>query len=37
MIILVGVIGLGKSILVDVIVNYVMGVNFDDLFRFVFI
>lgn len=34
---LVGVIGLGKSILVDGIVNYVMGVDFDDLFRFIFI
>lgn len=31
---LVGVIGLGKSILVDGIVNYIMGVSFDDLFWF---
>lgn len=37
MIMLVGVIGLGKSILVDGIVNYVMGVSFDDLFRFIFV
>lgn len=36
-IMLVGVIGLGKSILVDGIVNYVMGVSFDDLFRFMFV
>lgn len=28
----VGVIGLGKSMLVDGMVNYVMGVSFDDLF-----
>lgn len=34
---LVGVIGLGKIILVDGIVNYVMGVSFDDLFRFIFV
>lgn len=33
-IILVGEIGSGKSTLVDGIVNYVMGVRFDDPFRF---
>lgn len=33
-IILVGATGSGKSTLVDAIVNYVMGVNFDDPFRF---
>lgn len=33
----VGVIGLGKSILVDGIVNYVMGVSFDDFYRFILI
>lgn len=36
MIMLVGVIGLGKSMFVDGIVNYVIGVSFDDLFRFIF-
>lgn len=34
---LVGASGSGKSTLVDGIVNYVMGVNFDDLFRFTLI
>lgn len=32
---LVGVIGLGKSIFVDGIVNYIMGVSFEDLFWFI--
>lgn len=36
-ILLVGVIGLGKSILVDGFVNYIMGVSFDDLFWFIII
>lgn len=36
-ILLVGVIGLGKSILVDGFVNYILGVNFDDLFWFIVI
>lgn len=36
-IMLVGVIGLGKCILVDGIVNYIMGVNFDDLFWFMIV
>lgn len=36
-IILVGATGSGKSTLVDAIVNYVMGVNFDDPFRFTLI
>lgn len=31
---LVGVTGTGKSTLVDGIVNFVMGVSFDDPFRF---
>lgn len=34
-IMLIGVIGLGKSIFVDGIVNYVIGVSFDDLFWFI--
>lgn len=34
---LVGVIGFGKSMLVDGIVNYILGVYFDDLFRFVIV
>lgn len=34
---LVGVIGLGKIILVDGIVNYVVGVSFEDLFRFIIV
>lgn len=34
---LVGVIGLGKSILVDGFVNYFMGVSFDDLFWFIIV
>lgn len=33
-ILLVGATGSGKSTLVDGIVNYIMGVNFDDPFRF---
>lgn len=33
-IMLVGEIGSGKSTLIDGIVNYVVGVNFDDPFRF---
>ena len=33
-IMLVGATGTGKSTLVDGIVNYVLGVNFDDTFRF---
>lgn len=33
----VGVIGLGKSMLVDGIVNYVLGVCFNDLFRFILV
>lgn len=37
MIMFIGVIGFGKSILVDGIVNYVIGVSFDDLFRFIFL
>lgn len=36
-ILLVGVIGLGKSILVDGFVNYIMGVSFDDLFWFIIV
>lgn len=36
-IMLVGASGSGKSTLVDGIVNYVMGVNFDDPFRFTLI
>lgn len=36
-IMLVGVIGLGKSIFVNGIVNYIMGVNFDDLFWFIMV
>lgn len=36
-IMLVGATGSGKSTLVDGIVNYVMGVNFDDPFRFTLI
>lgn len=31
-ILLIGVIGLGKSIFVDGFVNYINGVNFEDLF-----
>lgn len=31
---LVGATGSGKSTLVDCIVNYIMGVSFDDPFRF---
>lgn len=34
---LVGAIGSGKSTLVDGIVNYVMGVSFDDPYRFTLI
>lgn len=34
---LVGATGSGKSTLVDGIVNYVMGVDFDDSFRFTLI
>lgn len=34
---LVGVIGFGKSILVDGIVNYIMGVSFEDLFCFIMV
>lgn len=34
-IMLIGVIGLGKSIFVDGIVNYFIGVNFEDLFWFI--
>lgn len=34
-IMLIGLIGLGKSIFVDGIVNYVFGVNFEDLFWFI--
>lgn len=34
---LVGATGSGKSTLVDGIVNYVMGVNFDDPFRYTLI
>lgn len=30
-----GVIGLGKSIFVDGIVNYIVGVSFEDLFWFI--
>lgn len=37
MIMFVGVIGLGKSMLVDGIVNYVLGVCFNDLFRFILV
>lgn len=37
MIMLVGVIGFGKSMFVNGIVNYVMGVIFEDLFRFIFV
>lgn len=33
-ILLVGLKGIGKSILVDGIVNYILGVSFDDLFWF---
>ena len=33
-IMLVGVTGSGKSTLVDGIINYILGVNFDDPFRF---
>lgn len=33
-ILLVGLKGLGKSVLVDGIVNYILGVSFDDLFWF---
>lgn len=33
-IMLVGATGSGKSTIIDGIVNYVMGVNFDDPFRF---
>lgn len=36
-IMLVGVIGLGKIIFVDGIVNYVIGIRFDDLFRFIIV
>lgn len=36
-IMLVGAIGSGKSTLVDGIVNYVMGVSFDDPYRFTLI
>lgn len=34
---LVGEIGFGKIIFVDGIVNYVMGISFDDLFRFIIV
>lgn len=36
-IMLVGASGSGKSTIVDGIVNYLMGVNFDDPFRFTLI
>lgn len=36
-IMLVGVMGFGKSILVDGIVNYIMGVSFEDLFCFIMV
>lgn len=33
----VGEFGFGKSIMVDGIINYVIGVSFDDLFRFIIV